>query len=249
MTSRRILVVEDEPSILETVEYALEAEGFEVVTAGTGEGGLRRFREMSPSFLILDVGLPDRSGFDLCREIRRESNIPILFLTARESEVDRVVGLEIGGDDYVVKPFSPRELTARVQAILRRTAGGGNGSGTDSPPDEWLERGRLRLSRDRREAQLDGGSLELARYEFGMLEMFLRSPERVYTRQQLMERVWDEPEAATDRTVDAHIKTLRRKLHEIDPAFDPIRTHRGIGYSFRLPAGAVSGGVSGGEGP
>lgn len=230
MTEISILVVEDEPAIAETIEYALETEGFRVLLAGTGEEGLAIWESERPDFVILDVGLPDQTGFEVCRQIRRSSSIPLLFLTARETEIDRVVGLEMGGDDYVVKPFSPRELTARVKAILRRSRGASDRGAVEG---EVIERGRITLSRERYEACLDGRNLNLSRYEFGMLEVFLRSPERVFTREQLMERVWDEPEAALDRTVDAHIKTLRKKLHEVDPDFDPVRTHRGIGYSFR----------------
>ncbi len=230
MNETSILIVEDEPAIAETIEYALESEGFRTLLAGTGEDGLALWQKESPDFIILDVGLPDQTGFEVCRQIRRSSSVPILFLTARETEIDRVVGLEMGGDDYVVKPFSPRELTARVKAILRRSRGAAD---SDSDTGKLIENGRITLSRERYEACLDGRNLDLSRYEFGMLEVFLRSPERVYTRDQLMERVWDEPEAALDRTVDAHIKTLRKKLHEIDPQFDPVKTHRGIGYSFR----------------
>lgn len=228
MSAFPILIIEDEPAIAETIVYALETEGFEVVHAETGGAGLQMLREKSPRFVVLDVGLPDMTGFEVCREIRKTSDVPVLFLTARESEIDRVVGLELGADDYVVKPFSPRELTARIHAILRRAR----------PEDshkalvDVLRRGNLELIRERYQARLGGTDLGLSRYEFGMLEVFMQHPGRVYSRDQLMELVWDEPEAALDRTVDAHIKTLRRKLHAVDGAFDPIRTHRGLGYSF-----------------
>jgi len=225
-----VLVVEDEPAIAETILYALESGGYEAVHAGTGTEGLTLFAARSPGFIILDVGLPDRSGFDVCREIRRQSEVPILFLTAREHEIDRVVGLELGADDYVVKPFSPRELTARVQAILRRTQR--PASEPAAKPEGTVKRGRLELFPDRFQARCDGSDLALSRYEFGMLKVFMAHPGRVFSRDQLMELVWDEPEAALDRTVDAHIKTLRRKMHAIDEAFDPVKTHRGLGYSF-----------------
>ena len=225
-----VLVVEDEPAIAETILYALETAGFDVAHAGTGGDGLSLFAARSPGFLILDVGLPDLSGFDVCREIRKTSEVPILFLTARESEIDRVVGLELGADDYVVKPFSPRELTARVQAILRRTQRRAADVPQEAIPDQ--KRGRLELLLDRFQARCDDRDLGLSRYEFGMLKVFMKHPGRVFSRDQLMEMVWDEPEAALDRTVDAHIKTLRRKMHEVDPGFDPVKTHRGLGYSF-----------------
>jgi two-component system catabolic regulation response regulator CreB len=228
-----VLLIEDEPAIAETVVYALESAGFDAIHAGTGNSGLTLFRERRPGFVILDVGLPDRTGFEVCREIRHVSEVPVLFLTARDGEIDRVVGLELGADDYVVKPFSPRELTARVGAILRRSRRAAD-SGPDAAPDPGpvVKRGRLELLPDRYQARLDGTDLGLSRYEFGMLKVFMAHPGRVYTRDQLMDQVWDEPESALDRTVDAHIKTLRRKMHAVDPSYDPVKTHRGIGYSF-----------------
>lgn len=231
MSQYSVLIVEDEPAIAETIVYSLETDGFEVRHVGTGGEGITTFQEWKPDFLVLDVGLPDITGFDVCREIRKTSDVPILFLTAREGEIDRVVGLELGGDDYVVKPFSPRELTARIHAILRRTK---RSASSIAPGSEAVQCGRLEVFPERYQATLDQEDLDLSRYEFGMLKEFMLHPERVFTRDQLMERVWDEPEAALDRTVDAHIKTLRRKLHAIDEQFDPIRTHRGIGYSFHV---------------
>ena len=232
MSRTLVLVVEDEPAIAETILYALETSGYEAVHAGTGTEGLGIFAARSPGFVILDVGLPDRSGFDVCREIRRHSEVPILFLTAREHEIDRVVGLELGADDYVVKPFSPRELTARVQAILRRTQRPAAEPSGPAKPEGTVKRGRLELFPDRFQARCDGADLALSRYEFGMLKVFMAHPGRVFSRDQLMELVWDEPESALDRTVDAHIKTLRRKMHGIAGGFDPVKTHRGLGYSF-----------------
>lgn len=233
MSRTLVLLIEDEPAIAETVVYALESAGFEAIHAGTGEAGLALFRARRPEFVILDVGLPDLTGFEVCREIRRESEVPVLFLTARDGEIDRVVGLELGADDYVVKPFSPRELTARVGAILRRSKRAAAVEGTAAvPAAEVLRKGRFELLIDRYQARLDGADLGLSRYEFGMLKVFLAHPGRVYSRDQLMDLVWDEPEAALDRTVDAHIKTLRKKMHAIDPAYDPVKTHRGLGYSF-----------------
>jgi len=228
--SCHVLVVEDEPSIAENIEYSLETDGFTVTIAGTGNDGLEIFRERPPDFIVLDVGLPDISGFDVCREIRKTSQVPVLFLTARESEIDRVVGLEIGADDYVVKPFSPRELSARVRAILRRTSASA-GSADDAPP--VIETGSLRIDTGRMQASIEGNQVPLSRYEFGLLKVFAEHPGRVYTRDQLMDLVWDEPEASLDRTVDAHIKSLRAKLREVSPDLDAIVTHRGIGYSLR----------------
>lgn len=228
MSHPRVLVVEDEPSIAETLEYSLQSEGFAVQLAGTGGEGLEYFLGNAPDFIILDVGLPDISGFEVCREIRKTANVPVLFLTARESEIDRVVGLEIGADDYVVKPFSPRELVARVRAILRRSQ-----NQVANANSELIQVGELQIDCERMQAHWKKTSLNLSRYEFGLLKVFLQHPGRVYTRDQLMDLVWDEPESSLDRTVDAHIKSLRAKLREADSELDAIATHRGVGYSLR----------------
>lgn len=233
-----ILVVDDEPAIAETVEYALTEEGFKVIVAETGQEALEFFEARKPNLVILDVGLPDILGFDVCREIRKTSNTPVLFLTAREGEIDRVVGLEIGADDYIVKPFSPRELTARVKAVLRRfdaTSGANQSSGDSSSdqPESGRRFGRITIDEMRMKATLDSTDLGLSRYELGILRVFIEQPGRVFNRDQLMDAVWDEPEAAADRTVDAHIKTLRGKFRQIDSEFDPIVTHRGLGYSLK----------------
>lgn len=237
-----ILIVDDEPAIAETVEYALKDEGFSVIIAETGQEGLEFFQARKPDLVVLDVGLPDILGFDVCREIRKTSTVPVLFLTAREGEIDRVVGLEIGADDYVVKPFSPRELTARVKAILRRfaaataTVNDHSAASVDSSSSEGSESeivyGRIAIDQMRMKALLDGEELGLSRYELGLLRVFVEQPGRVFNRDQLMDLVWDEPEAASDRTVDAHIKTLRSKFRQLDAEFDPIITHRGLGYSL-----------------
>lgn len=229
-----ILVVEDEPSIAETIEYALKTEGFGVLHVGTGGEALAAYDRQIPSLVVLDVGLPDMSGFDVCREIRRRGSVPVLFLTARESEIDRIVGLELGADDYVVKPFSPRELAARIRAILRRTVAATPVGPTLSPSPLSVEHyGAIRIEPEKLRALVGETPLTLSRYEFRLLALFVKHPGRVYTREQLMEQVWDEPEAAMERTVDAHIKSLRAKLREAQSGFDPIVTHRGTGYSLR----------------
>ncbi len=228
--SPQILVVEDEPSIRDNIQYALEQEGFEVVWCGTGGEALARLEDHPlPSLIVLDVGLPDMSGFDVCRELRRTHKTPVLFLTARTDEVDRIVGLEIGGDDYVPKPFSPRELAARVRAILRRTA--------DNAPAETTSftSGSFVIDEDRFSIHYQNQALELGRYEFRLLSTLARKPGRVYTRAQLMDAAWEEPDASMERTVDAHVKSLRAKLRAVDPDQDPIQTHRGVGYSLIEP--------------
>jgi two-component system catabolic regulation response regulator CreB len=219
----RILIIEDESAIADTLIYVLASEGFETHWEPLGEAGLQRLQAGGVELLILDVGLPDGNGFELCKRIRGFSDIPILFLTARSDEIDRIVGLEIGGDDYVTKPFSPREVAARVKAILKRRVA------APQPKDRGFE-----LDTARQLVRLDGQRLELTRYEFLILQLLLAQPERVFSRAQIMDQVWDEPEAAFDRAVDTHIKTLRAKLRPIREE-ELIHTHRGLGYSLRLP--------------
>ena len=221
-----ILVVEDEPPIAETIVYALQTEGFAVLWKTTGRDALAVMQEQVVALVVLDVGLPDMSGFDVCREIQRRGPVPVIFLTARSSEVDRIVGLELGADDYLAKPFSPRELTARVRAVLRRS----RGPAPVAPvPGGWShDAARCRIS-------YAGRVLELTRNEYRLLAALLAAPGRVFSRDQLMTAAWDDPGAALDRTVDAHIKMLRAKLRAAAPEADPIVTHRGLGYSLREP--------------
>ncbi len=227
----KILIIEDEPSIADTLVYALKTEGFEPHWCATGEAGLAALAVHGFALVVLDIGLPDGSGFEFCKTIRARSPVPVIFLTARSSEMDRVVGLEIGGDDYLVKPFSPRELTARVKAILRRSQGNGN-----APPMAVISPGVPAIfSVDEARCRIvyRGQLLDLTRYEFRLLRVLAAQPGRVYSREQLMAAAWEEPGASLDRTVDAHIKTLRAKLRLIDPENDPIQTHRGLGYSLK----------------
>lgn len=223
----KILIVEDEPAIADNIRYALSTEGFEVSWCSTGEEAIAIIEGNGISLVVLDIGLPDRNGFDLCKDIRRTSALPIIFLTARADEIDRVVGLEIGGDDYVVKPFSPRELSARVKAVLRRTAAAGDDCGTNVVSSPFhVDRKRQRIS-------YFGKPLDLSRYEYRLLEVLIGRPGWVFSRDRLMDLAWEEPEASMDRTVDTHVKTLRAKLKEIRPKLDPIKTHRGLGYSLK----------------
>lgn len=235
VVAQTILIVEDEPSIAENIEYSLQTEGFRPIHCPTGQDGLDAFGRENPALIVLDVGLPDISGFDVCRDVRKSSQIPIIFLTAREGEIDRVVGLELGADDYMVKPFSPRELVARIRAVLRRSAG--NGSVAESKGEDEVASAAFEIDEKRLQIRFRGTAIVLTRYEFGLLRLLAEHPGRVYTRDQLMEHVWEEPEASLDRTVDAHIKTLRAKLREIDQSVDPITTHRGVGYSLREDLG------------
>ena len=222
-----ILVVEDEASIAETIVYALQTEGFTPLWKTTGHEALAALAGNPVALVVLDVGLPDMSGFDVCREMQRTTKVPIIFLTARSSEVDKIVGLELGADDYLAKPFSPRELTARVRAVLRRSNGEGK---TTTAATVWAhDAARCRIS-------YRGNALDLTRNEYRLLGALLASPGRVFSRDQLMTAAWDDPGAALDRTVDAHIKTLRAKLREAAPESDPLVTHRGLGYSLREEA-------------
>jgi two-component system catabolic regulation response regulator CreB len=219
-----ILVVEDEASIAETITYALRTEGFLPVWKTSGREALAVLQQRTVGLVVLDVGLPDMSGFDVCREMQKHGAPPVIFLTARSSEVDRIVGLELGADDYLAKPFSPRELTARIRAILRRSP-----APTAPVPmaTGWAhDAGRCRIS-------YQGKVLELTRNEYRLLAALLAAPGRVFNRDQLMAAAWDDPGAALDRTVDAHIKLLRSKLRGAVPEADPIVTHRGLGYSLR----------------
>ena len=226
--SAKILIVEDEPSICENVVYALEADGFAVNTAATGRAALELLKAQEFSLIILDVGLPDMTGFEVCKAVRRTHSVPVLFLTARSSEVDRVVGLEIGGDDYVVKPFSPRELVARVRAILRRVSAVPLPTQT-AGADTTLP---LVIDEVRCQAIYYGTALNLSRYEFRMLKAFAAHPGRVFSREQLMDHASEEPDASMERTVDTHVKTLRARMRGVRAGLDPIVTHRGMGYSL-----------------
>lgn len=226
----RILIIEDEPAIADNIVYALETEGFACTWRATGREGLAAL-DGTYDLAVLDVGLPDIGGFDLCREIRKRHELPILFLTARAGEIDRVVGLELGADDYVVKPFSPRELAARIKAILRRTS---KGNATATPASQVPAAALpFQVDAERFTIAYFGERLDLSRYEYRLLAVLIEKPGRVWSREQLMERAWDEPEASLDRTVDAHIKSLRAKLRQVRPDAEAIVTHRGLGYSLK----------------
>lgn len=218
-----VLIVEDEAAIADNVLYALKAEGMAAVWVSLGRDALAHLHGEGADLVVLDVGLPDINGFELCKQIRQFSEVPIIFLTARGEEIDRIVGLEIGGDDYVTKPFSPRELAARVKVILKRRVGAAATPGAGFVVD--VQKGRI---------SYEGMWLELTRYELRILQLLLSQPERIFSRAQIMDGAWDEPEASFDRAVDTHIKTLRAKLRAVNGA-DPIKTHRGMGYSISGP--------------
>jgi two-component system catabolic regulation response regulator CreB len=222
----RLLLVEDEPTIADSLIYALETECFTVTHALTGRDALTAAQAHPHDFAILDIGLPDMTGLEVCRALREHSAIPILFLTARDAEMDRILGLELGGDDYVTKPFSPREVVARVRAILRR--------GHHSTPTPASSPG-LHHDKQSMRVSLHGTPLDLTAHEYKLLIVLMSHPGRVFTRDQLLDHAWQDPGAVTDRTIDAHIKSIRAKLRALQPgAEDCIETRRGLGYCLSM---------------
>lgn len=226
-----VLLVEDEPSIADAVLYALESEGVSCTWASTGSAALVQVEQGHPNLVLLDIGLPDINGFDLFKKIRAKSDASIIFLTSRSAEIDQVLGLELGAEDYITKPFSPRVLSARVRGQLRRkidasknTPQAGNASSDLFTVDESAHRIALR-----------GKWLDLSRYEYGVLLTLLQKPSHIFSRDQLMETVWESPDESFDRTVDTHIKVIRQKIKAADNNLNPIKTHRGIGYSYEPP--------------
>lgn len=247
----RILIAEDESGIADTLQYVLKSDGFTPVWCATAEDAIAQFAQEPPALAILDVGLPDLNGFELFKRLRAlnqsqgGAEVPMLFLTARSDEIDRVVGLELGADDYIAKPFSPRELVARVRTILRRSARAGAG-GAAGPGDGVPSRipgaappataqplaMPFALDNERMQIRYYGRLLELSRYEYGLLRLLVQRPGRVFTRDELLQMVWDDASDSFDRTVDAHVKTLRAKLKAVAPEVEPIRTLRGTGYAL-----------------
>jgi two-component system catabolic regulation response regulator CreB len=226
--STPILVVEDEPAIADTVVYALATDGFAPHWVASGEAALAAASSAPFALAIVDIGLPDINGLELLRRLQAlRPALPVIFLTARSAEIDRVVGLELGADDYVAKPFSPRELVARVRTVLRRAQRPAAGAAAPAAARTFAVDDERKLIRFR------GAPLDLSRIEYRLLKVLVERPGRVFSRDELMERAWDDPAASFDRTVDAHVKTLRAKLRAVAPDEDPIVTHRGMGYSLR----------------
>lgn len=248
---KQILCVEDDAAILMPLRYALEREDWAVVWANTGLQAIELVQQQDFDFIILDVGLPDLNGFEVCKKIRSIKHTPLLFLTARDDEIDRIVGLEIGADDYCAKPFSSREIVSRIKAIWRRMA-----LQQHAIEQQLLEHTAIsqhvlqpvqatpsmaqqaatptwQQFEDALQILYFGVALQLTRYEYRLLKLFLDSPEQVFSRQQLMDHIWEHPEHSLERTVDTHIKSLRQKLKQIAAEPDPIITHRGFGYSLK----------------
>jgi two-component system, OmpR family, catabolic regulation response regulator CreB len=262
-----VLLIEDDPAIAETIGFALRQGGFTVHWCAQGLLGLEQFQTLNPSLVILDVGLPDIGGFEVCRRIRQQSQKPVLFLTAHSDEIDRIQGFELGADDYIAKPFSPRELVSRVRAVLRR-AGANSDSINSTTVDpaavgrpaslsyrtdnnvttstsfrattytstDVIVNGSIRCFSDQARVLVDQISISLTRTEFKLLEHLMRAPLRVFSREQLLNALQGAGSPTGDRAIDTHIKTLRAKISQAKNGLDPIKTHRGLGYSFEPEA-------------
>jgi len=227
---RVVLVIEDEPDIAELVRFNLDQEGFAAIVADDGDKGVEAIRRHRPALVILDLMLPGVSGLEICRRLRGDSataRLPIVMLTARAAEADRIVGLELGADDYVTKPFSPRELVARVRAVLRRAYGP-----EPVQPHAVYDKGRLHIDFDTYEVYLDGKKIDLSLREFELLRFFVQSPNRVYDRLQILDLVWGQDTYVEPRTVDVHVRRLRARIERDDANPELIVTVRGVGYKF-----------------
>ncbi len=220
----KILLVDDETTILETVENKLRKEGYTVFTAETAEEGMRLYKMIRPDLVVLDIMLPQRSGFDFCKAVRRDSTTPIVFLTARASEDDRVQGLEMGGDDYIVKPFSLAEVAARIKSVLRRSTG--------ESPNEVIETSELKIDPRTHEAWLAGSPIALSPKEFALLYFLAKHSGQVFSRETLLDRVWGQDSFVSSRTVDVHIRWLRERIENEASKPTKLLTVRGVGYKF-----------------
>ncbi|MFD0914877.1 response regulator [Pseudahrensia aquimaris] len=221
---KHILIADDEPHIADVIEFALQNAGYQTSRAADGASALKAFNEKMPDLIVLDVGMPVMDGLDVCRTIRKTSDCPILFLSARDEEVDRIVGLEIGGDDYVTKPFSPRELVARIGTILKRAR-------VAEPQDATACHGIITVDRERRAVRVGGAAVTLTSTEFDMLALLLSRPGAVYNRAQLLDQVWPDNIHVSDRTIDSHVRNLRNKLRDAGCA-DAVRTVHGVGFQL-----------------
>lgn len=236
---RLILIADDDPHIREVVRFALENAGFQTAQAADGKETVERFLSLRPDLLVLDIIMPEMDGTEVCRQIRSQSDTPIIFLSSRDEEVDRIVGLELGGDDYVTKPFSPRELVARVKAVLRRAERprGAEASGEKTSAEKRLLHGRLELDLDRFEARWDGKAVVLTITEFGIIRTLISYPGKVFTRDELISAAYTYDNIVTDRTIDSHVRRVRRKFAQA--GVDPVETVHGLGYRLG-PCGKAS---------
>ncbi|MGI6603866.1 MAG: winged helix-turn-helix domain-containing protein [bacterium] len=225
--AEKILVVDDEATIVEFVRINLEKAGFRVVSAGDGDEALALAASERPDLIVLDIMLPGRDGFEVCRELRRTTSVPIIMLTARDEDIDKILGLELGADDYLTKPFNPRELVARIKAILRRVDRLGKMEG------QVLSRGRLQIDLERHQVTAGGRLVDLTPKEFELLELLMKNPGRVFSREMLLERLWGYDFFGDSKTVDVHIRRLREKVEEDPSSPTHILTVWGVGYKFR----------------
>jgi DNA-binding response OmpR family regulator len=223
----KILVVDDEPTIVEFVRINLEKAGFEVLEAGDGETALKLAASEQPNLVVLDIMLPGKDGFEVCRELRRTTSVPIIMLTARDDDIDKILGLELGADDYLTKPFNPRELVARIRAILRRV------DRANKIDTEVIAQGRIQLDLDRHQVTAGGKSVDLTPKEFELLELLMKNPGRVFSREMLLERLWGYDFFGDSKTIDVHIRRLREKVEEEPSSPTHILTVWGVGYKFR----------------
>lgn len=220
----KLLIVDDEPTLLETVENKMRREGYTTFTAETAEEGMRLFRRVKPDLVLLDIMLPQRSGYEFCNAVRKESSTPIIFVSARSDDQDRIKGLDMGADDYVTKPFNLVELAARVKAVLRRATG--------EAPLEIVETGDLKVDPRSHEVTLDGKIIELSPKEFALLYFLARNPGQVFDRDILLDRVWGKDAFVTTRTIDVHVRWLRMRIEPAPSTPERIITVRGVGYKF-----------------
>ena len=226
MSNKLILIIEDEPAISEVIEFALNQENFKTQSCATGAAALNIIEREIFNLLIIDLGLPDTNGFELARVIKQKHDLPFIFLTSRSEEIDKILGFEIGADDYITKPFSPRELTARVKAIIKRFS--------TAEKDSKITRFRdFTINEDKLSVTFKDQELSLTRYEYKILLLLVSNPGKVFTRDNIMNSIWEDPNMSLDRTIDTHIKTLRFKIKAIDSTNDVIITHRGTGYSIK----------------
>lgn len=221
-----ILIVDDDAHIRQVVHFALEKSGYNIIEAENGQQALEKFEQHTPNLIVLDIMMPEMDGTDVCREIRKNSQVPIVFLSSRDDEIDRILGLELGGDDYVTKPFSPRELVARIKAVLRRFSA----PATETTSDATLSHGKLSLNQNEFKAHWDKQEIILTVTEFGLLKTLLSQPGRVFSREQLMSSAYDFNNVVSDRTIDSHMRRVRSKLSKAGG--NPIETVHGVGYKL-----------------
>ncbi len=221
----KILIVDDEKNIVELIKFHLKKENYRVIEAYKGKDALDLYRKEKPDLIILDVMLPDMGGFEVCKTIRKESRIPIIMLTAKGEEIDKILGFELGADDYITKPFSPRELLARIKAVLKRTR-------TSNIDTNQIQVGPFKINVNKREIYKNDKLLELKPKEFDLLKLFITNPGRVFTRQYLLEQIWGYDYLGDTRTVDVHIRRLRQKIEDNDKNATYIKTVHGVGYKF-----------------